>query len=97
MVRGDTETLTVTLDGGSFETGDTVYLTVRPSVDEDISFQKIVTVFMEGAAFFIIEPDDTAGLDFGDYVYDIQLTAANGTVATLVKKSKFTLEEEVTY
>ena len=31
-----------------------------------------------------LEPQDTADLNFGKYVYDIQLTKANGKVDTLV-------------
>ena len=97
MTRGDSETLTVTLEDDSFVEGDTVYMTVRPDVEEAISFQKVVTVFLDGAAVFGIEHDDTEGLDFGEYVYDVQLIRADGTVKTLVKPSKFILEEEVTY
>ena len=97
MTRGDSESVTVTCSV-PFDTGDTVYLTVREDVESPIAMQKIVDTFGgDGQAVIGIEPADTEGLDFGDYVYDIQLTRADGTVTTLVKVSKFTLEEEVTY
>lgn len=43
----------------------------------------------------IILPEDTKELPFGNYIYDIQLTKANGTIDTFITKSKFILTEEV--
>ena len=102
MTRGDSESITVKRfrDGSSvpFETGDTVTLTVREDAESEIQLQKTVTEFDEsGWAAIPIRPEDTAGLDFGSYVYDIQLTEADGTVTTLVTVARFTLSEEVTY
>ena len=70
--------------------GDSESVTVR-------CMQKIVTEFPDGKAVFIIEPDDTEGLDFGNYVYDIQVTWAGGVVKTLVGPARWRLTEEVTY
>ena len=42
-----------------------------------------------------IEPDDTKDLATGNYVYDIQLTYANGDVDTFIDKAKLILTEEV--
>ena len=42
-----------------------------------------------------LEPADTKGLPFGDYVYDVKITFADGRVDTFIKKGKFKLEEEV--
>lgn len=42
-----------------------------------------------------IEPEDTKPLDFGEYVYDLQITFADGQVATFIETSKFTLKPEV--
>ena len=102
MTRGDSETIIVKcfLSGEPqpLETGDEVTLTVRASAQTPIVIQKTVTVFDEhGWAVIAIDPEDTAELDFGVYVYDVQLTAADGTVTTLVPISSFTLTEEVTY
>ena len=97
MTRGDSESITVTCSE-PFDTGDTVTLTVRESVDSDVALQKVVTSFgARGEAVIAIEPEDTDGLDFGDYVYDIQLRRSNGAVTTLVTPARFTLTEEVTY
>ncbi len=99
MTRGDTESLTVHLDKDRFYEGDSVTITVRQSFSEPVALQKTVTVFVDGAAVFGFEPSDTSGMSFGRYVYDIQLTRADGTVKTIITPSRgnFVLEEEVTY
>lgn len=42
-----------------------------------------------------LEPEDTKNLEYGDYVYDIELTKANGDVDTFIEKAKFKISEEV--
>ena len=42
-----------------------------------------------------LNPADTKGLDFGEYVYDIELTHANGIVDTFIANAKFVLSPEV--
>lgn len=42
-----------------------------------------------------IEPADTKPLQFGKYVYDIELTQRDGTVNTFITKATIILEEEV--
>ena len=96
MTRGDSESVTIRCSQ-PFQAGDAVYLTVREDADSDIAMQKIVTSFPNGEAVFGILPGDTEGLDFGNYVYDIQVTRADGTVTTLIVPSRFRLNEEVTY
>ena len=97
MTRGDTESLTVYVKDHPFETGDTVFFTVRPKVYGPIVLQKIATSFVDGKAEFNIDPSDTEGLPFGTYVYDVQWTQADGTVITIVKPAIFAVTEEVTY
>ena len=96
MVRGDSESITVRCSMG-FNAGDQVIFTMREDVDSPIALQKVVDSFPDGEAVIAINHEDTSGLDFGDYVYDIQWTRADGTVTTIVEKSRFTLREEVTY
>ena len=97
MTRGDDESITVKCST-PFADGDTITMTVREDAESDIAFQKVVTEFDgNGWAVIGIRPGDTSGLEFGDYVYDIQLTRADGTVTTLVTISRFELLEEVTY
>lgn len=42
-----------------------------------------------------LNPEDTKGLKFGKYVYDIQLTKANGVVDTFITKASIRITEEV--
>lgn len=43
----------------------------------------------------VLNPEDTEHLEFGRYVYDIQLTRANGDVDTFITKAKLKIAEEV--
>jgi hypothetical protein len=43
----------------------------------------------------VIYPEDTKELEFGSYVYDIQLTKANGDIDTFITASKFKITAEV--
>lgn len=97
MTRGDSESLTVRCSV-PFADGDMLFMTVRSDAESPIEFQKTVTDFgPQGEAVIVIDHDDTEGMDFGDYLYDIQVTRESGTVTTLVKPAKFTLTEEITY
>jgi len=42
-----------------------------------------------------INPADTKTLDFGEYVYDVQITMANGVVDTFITPSPFIIAPEV--
>jgi len=96
MVRGDSESITVQCSE-LFGEGDIVTFTVRQSPEDPIALQKTAREFPGGEAVIGIDPADTAGLDFGDYVYDIQWTRSDGTVTTIIEPERFTLREEVTY
>lgn len=43
----------------------------------------------------ILEPADTKSLEFGNYVYDIELTRFDGVVDTFIANANFTLTPEV--
>ncbi len=96
MTRGDSENITVRCSE-PFAPGDTVYFTLREDAEGELLLQKKVTEFPEGEAILSFLPGDTEPLDFGSYLYDIQVTRADGTVTTIIRPSRFTLEEEVTY
>lgn len=102
MTRGDSETITVSLRQEGAEIplveGDTIYFTVKTnSQTEDKVIQKVVTTFDDGKAIISILPEDTKYLPFTTFVYDVQLTRADGSVITIIKPSEFVVEEEVTY
>lgn len=102
MIRGDTEYLTVscqTADGQPrpFVKGDRVQLTVAWRLGGEPVLSKTVETFEEdGTAVFLIAHADTNLLQATTYCYDVQLTAADGSVSTIVPPGKFCLEEDVT-
>lgn len=97
LSQGNTAVMDVVIrnsDGTEYEmqVGDIARLTVKKSVyDTEPLLQKIVT---EGAVHF--EPTDTANISFGTYVYDIELTQADGKVFTVQTPRKFVIGEVVT-
>lgn len=87
MVRGTTGAFSIRpkIDGENvLKEGDHVYFTVRKGKDKPIVLQKDVTVFEDGAAEIVINPSDTANFEIGNYIFDIQMTRADGTVDSLI-------------
>ncbi len=98
LTRGDTARIEVSItteDGTAFypSDGDSVRFACKRDCDDlRCLFVKEIpndTLILE------IEPEDTKDLNFGEYVYDIQLTYANGDVDTFIPPSKFIVEKEV--
>lgn len=97
LTRGDSATLYVSVDGLSLASGDIVEMTVRKWVDDpEKKIYKKVTSFSSGKATIKLNPADTSNLEFGKYVYDVQLTHS-GEVCTIVTPSVFEIGPEVTY
>jgi hypothetical protein len=103
ITRGDSESLTircrdkVTKEIIPFQNDDTLYFTVKTSTGTSVkSLQKVITSFSNGIAIIDILPEDTHDLKGGAYVYDIQWDKKNGKVKTIVKTSKFIINEDVT-
>lgn len=99
LTRGDTARLTVTIANDATEEpyeiqeADTLTFSVKKSVnDAAYAFQKRVT----GSNVFHFEPQDTAGLSFGRYKYDVQLTTAAGEIYTVIPPTTFEVLQEVT-
>lgn len=64
----------------------TDYKDAEPLILKDIP---INTMILE------LQPNDTKSLDAGKYVYDIQITFANGRVDTFIENANFILTKEV--
>lgn len=99
LTRGDTARLTVPIvnlaNNGEYtmQSGDILYFSVKKSAkDGDFLFQKV----SEGSNSIHIKPEDTAGLSFGKYKYDVQLTTESGDVYTVIEPSTFEVMEEIT-
>lgn len=96
MTRGDNESIGVTVNGYTLVQGDKIQMTVRRSIGSGVVIGKEITEFSDNRAIIPISPEDTEKLQFGKYVYDIQLTYG-GSVKTIVQPSVFEIGEEVTY
>lgn len=98
MTRGDTAVLKLDIideQGMPYvpTDGDVVLFTLKRSVlDKSVVFQKSM---VDGK--ITIHPQDTASLDYGQYVYDVELTQGSGFVATVIPPSRFVVAEEVTW
>lgn len=104
MTRGDTLRVKVNLtrDGEAYEPapGDTVRFAMRPAglnaaqteYASPICIDKKVDTSM---MVLELEPSDTAELGFGKYVYDIEVTFADGSVDTPIASASLKITPEV--
>lgn len=98
LTRGDTFKAHLTInnpDGTEYtpQEGDTVRFALKENIEDQecLILRDIPTDTM----LLVLNPEDTKGLEFGSYVYDIQLTKANGDVDTFITASKLKLTAEV--
>lgn len=98
LTRGDTAMLKIVIKGADREEytpieTDKVTLTVKKNTgSDDILFQRKVE-----NGIVTIEPEDTADLSFGDYVYDVCIETESGIVQTFIPPTLFRVMEEVNY
>lgn len=97
LTRGDTAkiALSITSAGNSAydSTKDTVVLTVKKSTTDKEKVLRKTAV----NGVITLSHDDTKNLDYGDYVYDVQLTTVAGDVCTIIPPHRFRIEEEVNF
>lgn len=103
LTRGDTAYLEVPIliqqeDGTTipYDLGeaDILTLTVKKTTSDKESIIKKENV---GSNNFHIKPEETANLEYGRYLYDVQLTTESGDVYTVIVPTPFTLTQEVTF
>lgn len=105
LTRGDTLRVRVSikLDGDDYSPvdGDLIHfylkhdqLNAKKTAYKDPTplIEKIVPI---ETMLLNLAPDDTKALEFGEYVYDLEITFANGVVDTFINNEKFTLVPEV--
>lgn len=97
LTRGDTAKIALSItsaESAAYDsTKDTVVLTVKKSTtDKEKVLQKTAV-----NGVITLSHDDTKHLDYGDYVYDVQLTTVAGDVCTVITPHRFRLEEEVNF
>lgn len=96
LTRGDTflAQVTILMDGEPYtpEVGDRVRFAMkRDYKDQAVLIQKTIP---NDTLLLRLDPADTKPYAFDDYVYDIEITFADGVVDTFIK-GVFTLTEEV--
>ena len=67
-----------------------MYFTLRKIKDDRVLLQKDVTTFEDGKAEVIITPSETENLEIGNYIYDLVMVRADGTVDSLIPGGKDT-------
>lgn len=102
ITRGDTGYLvvpiTVNVNGTEsayvIKPEDRLYLTVKTE-DRLNSDEYLVRKEIVGDNHITILPSDTKSLEFGSYVYDVELDTTAGEVFTVITKRNFIVAEEV--
>lgn len=98
LTRGDTLRLKINLSLGNEEytpvQGDSIRFALKRADYKDtqpliLKNVPIDTMILE------LQPQDTKPLEFGQYVYDLQITFADGRVDTFIPEAKFRLTPEV--
>lgn len=99
MTRGDTLRVILTLkdeEGNTYipVSGDQIRFAMKRTYNESTPI--LIKEIPNDSLELWIEPEDTKNLPQpSSYVYDIQITYANGDVDTFIDKAKLQLTEEV--
>ena len=103
IVRGDTKALKFQrkMNGEPIlDRVDKAYFTVKKNTSEDDPiFQKTIndmTFDSEGFYHFIVEPEDTNNLTYGDYVYDVEVMIGS-TYKKTISRGTLSIVDEVTF
>lgn len=101
LTRGDSGYITLNImtdDGTPYELneGDVVHCQVRDKANDGKLYIEGHIEIIRDEIVWYIRPEDTMKLKIGSYVWDAQLTTANGDVFTFIPKSTFKVTDEVT-
>lgn len=97
MTRGDTLSVTVGIYQGDAEyqvqDDDVVRFAMKKSYYDS---EPIILKTLDNDTLQLqLDPEDTKDLEYGQYVYDIEITMADGTVDTFIAEAKLILAKEV--
>ena len=98
LTKGDSFYATVGIkdaEGNDYtpQEGDVIKFGVKKSLaDKECVIEKVVP---NDTLEIYLEPDDTQHLSVGAYVYDIELTYADGNKDTFINRATFILADEV--
>jgi phage gp45-like len=99
LTRGDTAILKVDIvnditgDEYIVANDDTLTFTMAKNYDDE---RPLIQKTIKGSNSFHIEPKDTSNLEFGEYIYDVELVTASGDVYTVIEPVTFEILKEVT-
>jgi hypothetical protein len=82
----------------TLQSGDALYFSAKAKAkDSNYAIPpKKLELDSENAPVIHIEPKDTWDLEFGTYVYDVQMITAGGRSSTIIKPSPLVIEESIT-
>ena len=98
LTRGDTFKAHLSIsnpDGTEYipVEGDTIRFALKENIeDQECLILRDIPI---DTMLLVLNPEDTKELEFGSYIYDIQLTKANGDVDTFITASKLKITAEV--
>ena len=98
LTRGDTLKLKINIfssDGSAYTPKDTDVIRFAMKKGYDDTTPLILKTIPNNTLILQLDPDDTKPLDFGKYVYDVELTNEFGEVDTFITKASIRLTEEV--
>ena len=97
LTRGDDAQLVINITDSAgavrnMFTDDLLTMTVRDKINGTLLFS-ITT----NTNTLTILPTHTSNIEFGSYIYDVQLRTFDGKTYTVITPSSFILDKEVTY
>lgn len=100
MTRGDSLTLELSLtknnEAYTPEAGDVIRFAMAKTYKDTRGYELLIEKVINHEDMLLrLDPQDTATLNYGKYVYDLQITYADGTVETFANKKQLKLTEEV--
>ena len=103
MIRGDTTPLMFQRKDNNGDViklrADKIYFTVKKSdLPDEVLFQKTIddmTLDEDGTYHFVIQPEDTNNLEFGNYMFDLEVIQDN--VVSTISTGVFAIKKEVTF
>lgn len=98
LTRGDSFAATIIIvdsEGKSYipDKKDVIRFAMKSDYDDDAPL--LIKNIPVNTLILSIDPDDTKNLEFGKYVYDIELTKSTGEVDTFITKATLKITEEV--
>lgn len=98
ITRGDTGRFELTVldpQGNKYDYDeDSVVFTVKANTTAE---NPLIEKTIKPDETIVIEPDDTANLAYGKYVYDVELVTKTGIVDTIITPHPFYIRPEVTF